>query len=643
MKKHLFPLALLAAGILAATAAPKAKNADPVVMTVNGKDITRSEFKYLYEKNNLQQMTPQSIEEYVDMFVVYKLKVAEAEACGVDTTATFKKEFDGYCADLSRPYMTDSLVESRLYHEAYERSKTIREVSHIMLPMARTRAEREANRQRLDSIRTAILNGADFGKMAVKYSADRSALNNNGSMGYITAGSYPYPFEKAAWDTPVGTVSEVFEDFPYGIHIIKVTGEQTNPGTISARHILKLTQGLSPEEAQVKKAQIDSIHTLLKNGADFEALAMVESEDRGSAAKGGNLGDFGRGMMVPEFEKTAFALAPGEISEPFSTSYGYHIVQTIKHNGIPTFEQQLPQLMMTIKRDSRGKMAEQAKTEQFKQQYGVKMHQEAFDAVELAAKAETDPAKCFETLRANNVTLASLPASKVTVSDVINGIPDNVRDASVDVPLTFAEAADRVVNEAVRSYAREQLALENTTYRNLVNEYRDGILLFEVSNRNVWDRSGNDKEGLEAFFTANRGKYTWDAPRFKGLVILATSDSIASEARTYLANNTVEKDSLVKNLRENFGNEIKIERVLSAKGDNAIIDEIAFNGPKADPVGKWVAWFPYQTRIIETPEEASDVRGQVTADYQQQLETEWVNTLRAKYPVKLNKKELQKL
>ncbi|MCI9285927.1 MAG: hypothetical protein HFJ91_09130 [Muribaculaceae bacterium] len=200
-----------------------------------------------------------------------------------------------------------------------------------------------------------------------------------------------------------------------------------------------------------------------------------------------------------------------------------------------------------------------------------------------------------------------------------------------------------MVDDATAAYAREQIAKEDVSFRNLINEYRDGILLFEVSNRNVWDRAAKDNEALENYFRTNRSKYTWEKPRLKGYVIFATSDSIASEARGLLARTAVETDSLVKTLRTQFGNEIKIERVLAQQGDNEIVDEIAFGGAKAKPVGKWVAWFPYQTRVLDAPEEAADVRGLVTTDLQQQLEEEWVASLRKKYPVKLNKKEIKKL
>ncbi len=642
MKKHFLPVVLAAAAILTAAAARTDKS-DPVVMSINGKDIHRSEFKYLYEKNNLQQMQPQTIDEYVDMFVVYKLKVADAETTGIDTTETFLKEYNGYCADLSRPYMRDSLVEERLVREAYDRMATSRRVSHIMLPVGTTVAEKEANRQRLDSIRTAILNGADFGEMAVKFSADRSAANNRGNMGYINPNMYPYPFEKAAYDTPVGAISEVVDDAPYGLHIIKVSDEKPNPGTVSARHILKMTKGLSREAIAVKKAQIDSIYSLLVAGADFEDMAKRESDDRGSAARGGNLGEFGTGRMVPQFEEAAFALKEGEISKPFSTSFGYHIVQTLSHNPVPSIDRLRPQIKMAMARDTRADMPRKAQMEKFREQYGISLDDKTFEEVKKQTASAPDARSAFEAMKNSDLVVASLPDTRITVADVYNVIPENVRESASDAYGIFIEAAERALDDATEKYAMARLVHENTDYRNIVNEYRDGILLFEISNQNVWGRSTSDAAALEDYFKANRDKYTWDQPRFKGYVVLATSDSVASAAKDFLAANKIENDSLVHTLRGRFNREVKVERILSAMGENPIIDEIAFSGPKAKPVGKWVAWFPYETRMIDAPEEAADVRGAVTTDYQQQLESEWVKSLRSKYKVKLNKKELKKL
>ena len=641
MKKKPFIISALAcAAILSASAS---KNADPVLMTINGKDVRQSEFEYLYHKNNLQQLAPQSIDEYIEMFIVYKLKVADAEAAGLHQTDAFTKEFNGYCAELSRPYLRDSIVEKRLVEEAYARMATSRKVSHIMLPLGSTYDEKEANRMKIDSIRTAIVNGsADFGEMAVRYSSDRSARVNNGSMGYINVNSYPYPFEKTAWETPVGEISPVIEDAPFGVHIIRVEDERPNPGKVEARHILKLTNGLSEEEGAAKKAQIDSIYNLLANGGDFDAIARAESEDPGSAANGGRLGWFGPGEMVKEFEDAAFGLKDGGISAPFKTAYGYHIVQTLAHRGIGTLAEESERIKAAISRDMRSVMPETERLTQLKAELGVKI--DSTGLMQARSRMTGDsPAEQLRSLQADNSLIATVGNRTISIGDVINYIPSNVLEGANDAFTVLNSGLENKINETVVEETRKNLAENNSEYRNLTNEYRDGILLFEISNRNVWERSTSDIEGLQKFFSANRAKYTWDKPHYKGYVIFATNDSIAGEAQKYLAANQVENDSLVSVMRANYGRNIKIEKVVTGKGENAIVDNVAFNGERPEAPGRWTAWFGYAGRVIDAPEEANDVRGAVASDYQQQLESEWIKALRKKYKVKLNKKALKAL
>lgn len=641
MKKKPFIISALAcAAILSASAS---KNADPVLMTINGKDVRQSEFEYLYHKNNLQQLAPQSIDEYIEMFIVYKLKVADAEAAGLHQTDAFTKEFNGYCAELSRPYLRDSIVEKRLIEEAYARMATSRKVSHIMLPLGSTYDEKEANRMKIDSIRTAIVNGsADFGEMAVRYSSDRSARVNNGSMGYINVNSYPYPFEKTAWETPVGEISPVIEDAPFGFHIIRVEDERPNPGKVEARHILKLTNGLSEEEGTAKKAQIDSIYNLLANGGDFDAIARAESEDPGSAANGGRLGWFGPGEMVKEFEDAAFGLKDGGISAPFKTAYGYHIVQTLAHRGIGTLAEESERIKAAISRDMRSVMPETERMAQLKAELGVKI--DSTGLMQARSRMTGDsPAEQLRSLQADNSLIATVGNRTISIGDVINYIPSNVLEGANDAFTVLNSGLENKINETVVEETRKNLAENNSEYRNLTNEYRDGILLFEISNRNVWERSTSDTEGLQKFFSANRAKYTWDKPHYKGYVIFATNDSIAGEAQKYLAANQVENDSLVSVMRANYGRNIKIEKVVTGKGENAIVDNVAFNGERPEAPGRWTAWFGYAGRVIDTPEEANDVRGAVASDYQQQLESEWIKDLRKKYKIKLNKKALKAL
>ena len=285
MKKGLLSLVI----VLAAAGIAQAKgNESPVLMTINGKPVTLSEFEYLYHKNNSQQVSTQPIDEYLQMFITYKQKVADAEAEGIDKSQAFQNEFEGYRRDLAEPYLRVQAVEDSLVNAIYDRMKEEVDVSHIMIASRGAEINPAEQKTRLDSIRNAIIAGADFEQLARRFSIDRSVIRNGGHMGYITATKFPYTFEDAAYTTPVGQISPVIET-PFGYHIVKVHNRRPARGQVLVEHILKLTQGLPETEAAAKKAQIDSIATLLANGGDFEAIARQESEDPGSKREGGRL------------------------------------------------------------------------------------------------------------------------------------------------------------------------------------------------------------------------------------------------------------------------------------------------------------------------------------------------------------------
>lgn len=638
MKKSILSLALA----LAAIGMIQAKgSSEPVLMTINGKPVTLSEFEYLYHKNNSQQVTPQSIDEYLQMFITYKQKVADAEAEGVDKTPAFQTEFDGYRRELAEPYLRSQEVEDSIVSAIYEHMKEEVDVSHIMLSNQGPDINPEEQRMRLDSIRTAILGGADFAEMARRFSVDRTASRNGGHMGYMAAGRYPAAFEDMAYSLPVGSLSEVFET-PFGWHIIKVNGRRPAQGMVQVEHILKLTQGLSPEEAAAKKAQIDSIATLVANGADFEAIATAESEDPGSKRNGGKLNWFGTGQMVPEFEAASFALKNGEVSAPIKTSYGYHIIKRLDWKGVEPLETMRPMIKNAIANDERGQLPRKRRIAELRKKFNAQLNEGNINAIkaEIKAAGKLDT-ELLNKFMASDLAVATAAGNDVTVSEAL-------ADVTADTPLTVENACEtldtkayQAMNRAVVEAERQQLAVENPEYRNLLNEYRDGILLFEVADRKVWSKAKQDKEGLEKFFQANRDKYRWEAPKYKGYVVFATSDSVMNQAKSFLNSHEIAPDSLSIELRKEFGKNVKIEKVIAAKGENAITDYLGFGGMKPETKGKWAFYFPYRDKLIEAPEEAADVRGAVTGDYQAELEEQWVNELKKKYPVKIKKKVLK--
>ena len=294
-----------------ATACMVALAKDPVLMKINGKDIHLSEFEYLYNKNSQQQVQKESLDDYLNRFVNYKLKVADAEAARIDTSAAFKAEFNGYKADIVKNYLVDTTVNQRLEREAYERMRTNVDVDHIMLPLGRDKAENEKLQARLDSIKKCVESGQSWNELAKKYSIDPSVKNNGGHYGYIASGMFPYVWEYTAYNTPVGQICKPFST-NFGNHLIRVNNRRDDPGQVLVEHILLLFPRNANDSAKaVVKQKIDSIYTAVKQGANFEEMAKAKSQDPGSAKSGGKLPWFGVNRMVPQFEKVSYALNDG--------------------------------------------------------------------------------------------------------------------------------------------------------------------------------------------------------------------------------------------------------------------------------------------------------------------------------------------
>lgn len=632
MKKIIMTL-LAATAVAAATAKPKAPK-DPVLMTVGDENVTLSEFEYYYNKNNDQQLDHQTLEEYLEMFKTYKLKVAEARHQRVDTAASFQQEFRGYRADLVAPYLRDTLVDRKLVDEAYAHMLESVKIHHLMVPV-----DKKALADSLHAV--LVANPASFVEVAMKYSTDPSLAQNKSDYSWLQPG-YPWEFENGVYNTPVGAISEVITT-RFGNHIVRVDDRRPNVGEVQARHILiSYPAERNAETEAAAKARIDSIYTALKNGADFAELARTLSNCP-SSAQGGDLDWFGQGAMVPEFEKTVFGLNDGEISEPFTTKYGWHIVQRTGSRPVASKDKYEPAIRRAIEHDSRSQLAVKSKARQLAAEYGAKVLPEGLAQIKaILARGGYHGNK--EKLAADTTPLIMVADSIVTIADFMTPEPRMAFGRS-----EFDQLSDLVndrMDEVVLTYEDHRLESKYPELRNLVKEYHDGMMLFEVSNQNVWNKPTSDPQGLENYFKEHRDKYmTWDAPRFKGFVIYATSDSLIGEVDKYLAENKIAPDEVGDKLKEAFPRNIKIERVLLPQGKNAVIDHLGFGGEKPDMKRerRWTSFTSYLGRVISQPEEAADCRSAVSADYQEELTKQWVDQLRETYPIKVNKKVLKKV
>ena len=635
---------LLISSLLLGTAILAIAKGDPVLMTINGKDIKLSEFEYLYHKNNQQQVEKETLEQYVDRFVLYKQKVADAEAAGIDTTDVFIKEFEGYQKDLATPYMAeDTTYLWQMVSEAYERYKKEIDIDHFMLPLGNTPEETQANLDRMDSIRNCVLAGEDWEDLVAQFSSDPSKQRNRGHYGYISAGMFPYSFENELYNTALGEVSKPFKT-QFGVHMLRVNNIRER-NDAHAKHILKLfPQNATDEQKAECKVKIDSIYALLKAGANFEELAKAESQD-GSARNGGELGWFGRGRMVQPFEDIAFSLADGEISEPFETRFGYHIIKKVAH-GVAPLSEVRSSIETAINRDERATLIKDRRLSDLKNKYAYNLNP-SFEKM-LTQQLIQNGIPFDSAFVANNIKGSDMPLftyggkQSVPVKELQSKLNTKARFVTPeDAKSYILSCVDPVAEKTLADYHARELVKSNPEYRNLLNEYRDGMLLFEISNRRVWKAANKDTVGLENYFAEHRANYNWDEPHFKGIILSAKNDSVLNLVKADILQ--MAADTLTDGLHHKYGNDIRMERMVVKKGENTYADYLAFKvGDKPERKG-YEEFMILEGGIIAQPQEMADVRGAVTSDYQDVLEQRWKEELARKYPAKINNKVLKQV
>jgi len=632
---------------LAISAGLFAQTFDPVIMTINGKPVLKSEFEYIYNKNNTNNsLDKKTLDEYVDLFVNFKLKVEEAKRQGIDTTASFINELSGYRSQLTKPYLTESSVDDALLHEAYERSKEDVDVSHILiripqnaLPADTLKAWNEINGiwRRLEK--------ENFAKVAKEISQDESAEKNSGRLGWISAFRTVYPFESAAYNTAVGAYSKPIRT-AFGYHIVKVHARRNTLGDVLIAHIMILTtKGGDPGQNKKAKATIDSLYQRVLVGDDFGALAKKYSQDKGTSVRNGELPWFGTGRMVPEFEKAAFALkSVGQISKPIQSPNGWHILKLLDKKGIAPFEELKADLERKIKRDERAKRGQQVFLGKLREEYEYKLNSASLnDFYKLAAKKKlSDSTFTAEAVKLNG-PLFSFAEKNYSQKDFAKYLRKNPStDKSSPSDIIDEKLADFVDAELL-AYEDGQLESKYDDFRLLMQEYHDGILLFEVSNREVWDKASRDTQGLTRYFNNHKADYKWEKPHFKGLVVFCKDKETMAAAKLIIKKSA--KDSIEKYLKTRLNDSIqhvKVEKGLYVQGENKAVDNQIFKTKdKYIPTADYPYFFVVGKLLKNKPEDFSDVRGLVTTDYQEYLEQTWIKSLRAKYPVTVDQNILK--
>jgi peptidyl-prolyl cis-trans isomerase SurA len=618
-----------------------AQNNDPVLMNIAGKNVTKSEFEYIWNKNNTSSSLDQkSLGEYVNLFVNFKLKVAEAEAQGIDTTQAFTSELLGYRRQLTAPYLTDKEAEEAMIKMCYDRFKQYVEVSHILINVKANATPEDTLKayQKMQGLYKRALKGEDFAKLAKENSEDGSK-NEGGYLGFAAGLRYVFPFENVAFTTPVGKISTPFRS-NFGYHIIKVHSRGDGNGRYRSAHIMKaVSTNATPEEQAVAKDSIYKIYAALQHGGDFTKFATEQSDDQSAAQHGGEYGLMSCGSLPHEYETNVYKLKVGEYSEPFRSKYGWHIVKALEFQPYPTLDEMRKDLVGFIGRDSRAQVSKDALVEKIKKEYNYTYKKENFDAFVKAYSMirRSSDSTLLKTIATSNDPLFILDNVSFTQKSFASYM-----QKKQELVNNLSSAFHSFVQEKALAYEDSHLEKKYPEFGHLMQEYRDGILLFEVSNREVWDKASKDTAGLEKYFATNKAKYNWDKPHFKGFIIQCANPAVAKKAAKLAKKLPADSVSVV--LKRTFNNDstvlVKVERGLYAKGENPNVDFLSFKGTQPEPGKTFPKVFLKGYVLATGPESYTDVRGLVISDYQNYLEEQWIKVLKAKYKVEINQEVL---
>ncbi len=622
------------------------------ILTISGEPISKSEFEYVFKKNNSKTaITKAELDEYMELFINYKLKVKEAEELGMDTVASFKKELNGYREQLAAPYLTNSEVDNELIQQAYDRMKFEIRASHILIKVDQNALPTDTLKAytKINEIRNMTVKGEmTFEAAAIEYSQDPSAKTNKGDLGYFTAFQMVYPFENAAYETPVGEVSLIVRT-RFGYHILKVVDKRPSRGELKVSHIVIISNDqMKPVQQDQAKAKIDEIYAKVEAGSDFGLLAKQFSDDKGSAQKGGELPLFGPGKMVPEFEDQAYALKMvGDVSAPFKSRFGWHIIKLLEVKKLESFEELKPVIEKKIQRDSRSQVSKEAFIQELIKEYGFKNYPKNLspfytwvDSTIFLNKWVIDPSWSM------NKTLFTISKRKYTQKDFADYLLMQMKRSKMTnksiMPIESYVNTNFTAFKNASILAYEDANLENKypNFKALMQEYHDGILLFELSDQKVWKKATSDTLGLDAYYEAYKMENMWPE-RVEAQIYKSIDENIAKKVYEMVSKG-YSNDSIRAIINNNSQLNLVIEEGLFSKEDDELFSKVEWKRGLSEMVlfNNQYSFINITDILLPSPKSLDDAKGYYISNYQEQLEKEWIHSLRLKYPVIINKEVL---
>lgn len=645
MKKYLVSIFILLAFNLS-----NAQNKKDVLLTVDGKPVYISEFKRVYNKNLdlVQDASQKSVDGYLDLFIDYKLKVAEAYDQKLDQIESYTSEFNKYRDQLSRSYIFEDKITGELVKEAYERGLEEISANHILILSSYEDLPQDTLKayNKIKAIYEKAKSGEDFITLAKGNSEEPNAKETAGKLEYFSVFTMVYPFETMAYNTKVGMVSEIVRT-QFGYHIIKVNDRRKRVGQITVSHIM-----ISPNEKDSTfnpKARVDELSALIRQGESFENLARQYSDDKNSAKNGGKLQKFRKGALrAPEFEDAAFGLKnPGDIARPVKTKFGWHIIRLEEKHPIPSFEDEKATLEQKTKGGLRSKIVTSAVNNIIKEKYSYKKGEDYHPFFENYVTDDVLKRKWnYDTLTlAQDKILFTIGNKELRFNDFGSFISERqLKTSAYKTKLSMiAGFYDEFETLELKNYFKENLEFENEDYAATISEYRNGLLIFDVMNQNIWLKAKSDSVGLQKYYEKVKDKYLWKE-RVEAVIVSSADNAIAVRAKDLLSEgktpdeikeslNTADKVNVLitKGVFENGQRELPSNFEVKEGVSGVYSNEDEFSVVRVTEV------FPIGVKDLEV------IKGKVMSEYQNFLEKEWIKELRQKYKVEIHKKALKRV
>lgn len=645
MTKRIFLLAIV---IFSTILFVNAQN--EVILTIGKNDVSKTEFERIFKKNNTGEINDaKSVEEYMELFINFKLKVIEAQSLGLDTTQAFIKELAGYRKQLAKPYFVDENIEESLIKQAFDRLKKDVHAAHILIKIAPDASPEDSliAYNKILKAKQRIEKGETFEKVAGEVSEDNTK-DKGGDLGYFTAFQMIYEFENAAYNTVPGKISDIFRT-RFGYHIVKTHEIRETLGEIRVAHIMvTFPQGSTDEEQKEAEEKINMVYEELQKGGDFAQLAKEYSIDKQSSEKGGELPWFrsGRMGMVPEFEEAAFQIEKnGDYTKPVKTSYSWHIIKLIDKRDLGTYDDLKADIKTKISRDARANKSRQAVIEKLKKEYGFKENAKACaDFYKAVDESFVRNEWTLEKAKNLNKTLFSFAGMDINQKEFAEFLflkqGKKVPSVKEFIDLTY----EKFVDEKVSKYEEGRLEEKYPDFKYLMREYHDGILLFELTDQLVWSKAVKDTVGLQSFYNKNKDKYMW-AERCDATVYFCKDEATKKAVEKILKKKESKgytNDDILKMVNTTEDKKLRIESGVYQQGENRAVDHFAWNLFPQEEISKVIKReYLYEGTMIKPINKTLDeAKGLVTADYQEFLEKEWIKELRNKYEITVNKEVL---